>query len=146
MKKFVLILMILLAFTACVHPKKELDPAINHMKKSEKLTMMMHQLDNVVYEREMSELDRDQRRGLYVKSMAVTLKNLSDELKLIEPKDASKSEKNFYKEYAQLLDVEVEALDLLAKDNTFEYLPGRLNSINNICNSCHTQFNVAPRK
>jgi cytochrome c556 len=146
MKKILLILVMLLGFSACVRPSKELNPPSIHMIKSKKLKILMQQLDNVIYERQMSELDRDHRRRRYVKSMAISLKKLSDELKLIEPIDANVSERNYYKEYAQLLDVEVDALDSLAKENTFEYLPNRLNSINNICNSCHTQFNVAPRK
>lgn len=145
MDKTLFPLMLLLLFGGCAQTQKELAPSVRHMIKSEKLKITMKKIDNVIYERHMSELDRDRIRGRYVLSLAENLRNLSEELILIEASDTKANETDAYRTYARLIDAEADALESLASKKRFEYLPARVEKVKNICNSCHTHFRVEHR-
>jgi len=130
----------------CSHSTQELDPSLRHMLKSEKLYITMKKLDSIVYERQLSELDRDRARGRHVLDLATTLRSLSSELEAISQIDEQKDKIELYKSYAKLINTEAQALESITQNYTFEYLPQRVESIKNICNSCHAHFNVEHRK
>lgn len=145
MKKTLVILFSLILF-GCSAPQKSLDPSVRHMVKSDKLRVIMSRIDNVIYERQQSELDRDRMRGRYVRSLAQTLRDLSHELELIESLDDANNESRLYKSYGELMYQEARDLEYLAQQQAYENLPQSVENIKNICNSCHAQFGVEQRK
>jgi len=145
MKKIVFILSLLTLF-GCTQPQKTVNPSLRHMVKSDKLQLVMSKIDNVIYERQLSELDRDRRRGRHVSSLAETLRDLSRELELIESLDSSSDDSEIYKRYADLIHDEADVLDSLAQQQAYENLPDALENIKNICNSCHIHYGVEPRR
>jgi hypothetical protein len=64
-------------FLGCAAKEQSSKPAVKHMIQSEKLRILMRELDLVVYERQKSELERDKMRKRYVLTLADTLKKLS---------------------------------------------------------------------
>ena len=112
--------------------------SVRHMIKSEKLHLLMRELDMVVYERQKSELDRDRLRKRYVLNLAQTIKELSSELEKIKTQDDAE----VYKKHAKLLEQSSNSLRLTAERYEFEMLDQNLQELKNICNSCHKHFRV----
>lgn len=114
---------------------------VRHMIKSEKLHLLMRELDMVIYERQKSEIDRDAMRKRYLLTLADTLKNLSGELnKLVEEKSAK--DQAAYKKHALLLEKNANDLEDLAQRYQFELLSQRLEEVKKSCSSCHQHFGV----
>lgn len=137
---------LLIIFSGCSHSQKELDPSVRHILKSDKFQIIMQKLDSVIYERRLSELDRDRRRGRYVNSLSQTLREFSDELALIESSDTSSDDAILYKEYSKRIIVQADKLEILAKKQTFKHLEKNIKDIENICNSCHVHYGIEHKK
>ena len=136
-----LALFTLLALFGCSSKEVHESTPVRHMIKSEKLHILMRELDMVIYERQKSEIDRDAMRKRYLLTLADTLKNLSGELdKLVDEK--SKEDQKVYKKHAFLLKTNANDLEELAQKYQFELLAQRLEEVKHSCNSCHVHFGI----
>lgn len=134
----------LFIFSGCSLKEQSDKPAVKHMIQSEKLRILMRELDLVVYERQKSELERDKMRKRYVFTLADTLKKLSAEIENM-PKgdlgnDLTPSDFDEYKRYAKSLNQDANELSILAQNYEFELLSKKMEDIKISCNSCHKQF------
>lgn len=138
----------LFLFSGCALKEQSDKPALKHMIQSEKLRLLMRELDLVVYERQKSELERDKMRKRYVLTLADTLKKLSAEVENM-PKgdlgsDLTPSDFDDYKRYAKSLNQDANELYALAQNYEFELLTRKMEDIKISCNSCHKQFRKNP--
>ncbi|TKI70320.1 hypothetical protein FCU45_03285 [Sulfurimonas crateris] len=138
----------LFLFSGCSLKEQSSKPALKHMIQSEKLRILMRELDLVVYERQKSELERDKMRKRYVFTLADTLKKLSAEIENM-PKgdlgsDLTPGDFDDYKRYAKNLNQDANELYLLAQNYEFELLTKKMEDIKTSCNSCHKQFRKNP--
>lgn len=139
--KLFLALFLLFGLFGCSLKNTANSTPVRHMIKSEKLHILMRELDMVIYERQKSEIDRDAMRKRYLLTLSDTLKNLSGELdKLVDEK--SKEDQKVYKKHALLLKANANDLEELAMTYQFEMLPQRLSEVKQSCNSCHQHFGV----
>jgi cytochrome c556 len=140
MKIFVA-LFLLFGLFGCSSKDTTKSTPVRHMIKSDKLHILMRELDMVIYERQKSEIDRDAMRKRYLLTLADTLKNLSGELdKLIDEKN--KEDQKVYQKHALLLKANANDLEELAHSYRFELLSQRLDEVKQSCNSCHKHFGV----
>lgn len=136
-----LALFLLFGLFGCSFKDTSKSTPVRHMIKSEKLHILMRELDMVIYERQKSEIDRDAMRKRYLLTLSETLKNLSGELdKLVDEK--SQEDQAVYKKHALLLKANANDLEDLAKKYQFELLTQRLEEVKQSCNSCHQHFGV----
>lgn len=132
---------LLLGLFGCSSKEASQSTPVRHMIKSEKLHILMRELDMVIYERQKSEIDRDTMRQRYLLTLSDTLKNLSGELdKLVDEK--SKEDQAVYKKHALLLKTNANDLEDLAQSYRFEFLSQRLAEVKQTCQSCHQHFGV----
>lgn len=132
---------LLLGLFGCSSKDTAKSTPVRHMIKSEKLHLLMRELDMVIYERQKSEIDRDAMRKRYLLTLADTLKNLSGELnKLVDEK--SSKDQAVYQKHALLIEKNANDLEDLAQRYQFELLSQRLDEVKQSCNSCHQHFGV----
>ena len=139
--KVFLALFLLFGLFGCSSKDGATGTPVRHMIKSEKLHILMRELDMVIYERQKSEIDRDAMRKRYLLTLADTLKNLSGELnKLVDEK--SSKDQAVYQKHALLIEKNANDLEDLAQRYQFELLSQRLDEVKHSCNSCHQHFGV----
>jgi cytochrome c556 len=135
-------------FLGCAAKEQSNKPAVKHMIQSEKLRILMRELDLVVYERQKSELERDKMRKRYVLTLADTLKKLSAEVENMPMGELGSglTSDDFYeyKGYAKSLNQDANELYILAQNYEFELLSKKMEDIKVSCNSCHKQFRKDP--
>ncbi len=123
----------------------KLDTITIHVEKSDQLNTVMHKLDNLIYERFYSELDRDNMRIRYTKEIGNLLDDIVIETKKIAEAQPYKStlSKTQYKEFLSLahaLENDAKALKTIAVNYKTEELKPTLNHMINTCNHCHAKF------
>ncbi|QSZ42712.1 hypothetical protein GJV85_11510 [Sulfurimonas aquatica] len=143
MKNIFLVLLIL-AFSACSLKQNSVNDTKKHMQESEKLSVLLHQLDMVVYEQLKSELDKDNKRRRYALTLADTLHKLVVKMKTSSQrkpyKDLDIDEKELYNKYINDLDENAKEIESLARKYELEKLENRLETMDSICNNCHVKF------
>ncbi|WP_295084946.1 hypothetical protein [Sulfurimonas sp.] len=145
-KRFRHLMLIILIFVSsgCVSKEHDNKKALKHMIQSEKLRLLMRELDMVVYERQKSELDRDKMRKRYMLSLGDTLKHLSAEIENMSESDLglklTQEDIQEYKRYAKNLSLDADEIYDLAHKYEFELLNKKLEDVKVSCNACHKQF------
>lgn len=146
--RHLLLIVLFFLLNGCAGKEHESSTALKHMIQSEKLRLLMRELDMVVYERQKSELDRDRMRKRYMLSMGETLKNLSAEVKNISERDlgAKLTQDDIveYKKYANNLSINADEIYEIAQKYEFEKLNQKLEDIKVSCNACHKKFREEP--
>ncbi|MBU0721093.1 cytochrome c [bacterium] len=122
---------VFVCFTGCtsVYVQSNSDA---HVQESEKLRLLMRELDLVVYDRFKSELERDDMRRRYAMILAETIKELS---KKIEDKNNPKT----FQKYSKQLYQNAQELYKIADRYELENLQTKIDAITRTCNSCHIQ-------
>ena len=143
--KVIFLSLVIFVLNGCV--SKELSPledAKKHMLESEKLSLLVHELDQVVYNRLKSELERDNIRRRYALNLAETLKDLSDHLESISNDKlgtiVDKKDVDVYKQYAKKLYINSQEIHNIAQKYELEKLPSKLVEMLAFCNACHTEI------
>jgi len=115
-----------------------------HSVKSQKLKNVMHDLNNLVFERFYSEIDRDNMRVRYSKNIADIVASMSSDIEKIRQAgnelNLKPSEKALFDALAAELAREGENLRLIAVDYKTERIRPALDRMINTCNRCHAQF------
>ncbi len=154
LSKILISLLFMLMLSSCsqksnsvVEAKCDKSDSECHMIESRELRELMHELNMVVYYRLKSELERDNIRRRYALTLAQTIKNLALKIKNIDYKKftnkLSKEDLSIFKAYSQVLYSSSNKIEIIAKRYEFEKLPHELDSLQNICTSCHSKFGIA---
>lgn len=115
-----------------------------HMIESQKLSLLVREIDLVVYERLKSELERDNMRRRYALRLAEVLKDLSYRIENVSDNElvtiVNKKDIKVYREYASKLYINSEEIHSVAQNYEFEKLPSKLDEMEANCNACHSHF------
>ncbi len=115
-----------------------------HSVKSSKLKSVMHDLDNLVFDRFYSEIDRDNMRVRYSKEIARIITSMSDDIQKIrqtgDELDLNDEQRLLFKTLAMELEQEGENLKTIALEYRTESIRPTLDRMINVCNRCHSQF------
>ena len=115
-----------------------------HSVKSAKLKGIMHDLDNLVFDRFYSEIDRDNMRVRYSKEIALIISSMSDDIQKIRQSgdelELNQEQRMLFKTLAMELEQESENLKKIALDYRTESIRPTLDRMINVCNRCHSQF------
>lgn len=115
-----------------------------HTVKSTKLKGVMNDLNNLVFERFYSEIDRDNMRVRYSKEIAGIVESMSDDIEKIRQSgdrlDLNEEQRLLFKNLAMELAQEGENLKRIAVEYRTENIRPTLDRMVDICNRCHSQF------
>jgi len=143
-----MLMTLLFLLSGCVNKEHDNSRAVEHMIQSQKLRLLMRELDMVVYERQKSELDRDKMRKRYMLSLGETLKKLSADVESMPESDLGlklrQEDVLEYKKYAKRLTQKADEIYNLAQKYEFEELNQKLEDVKVSCNACHKQFRKEP--
>ena len=112
-----------------------------HKIESEELRLLMHELNMVVYDRQKSELDRDDIRRRYALNLADIVKDLAYKVEHI-PQDGlgenlTQKDRELYIHYARDLYKNGEEINTIAQKYEMEQLERAIDSMQQTCNRCH---------
>lgn len=115
-----------------------------HSIKSTKLQNVMHDLDNLVFDRFYSEIDRDNMRVRYSKEIAQIISSMSEDIQKIRQSgdelELNEEQRLLFKTLALELEQESENLKKIALEYRTESIRPTLDRMINVCNRCHSQF------
>jgi hypothetical protein len=135
---------LLVVFSGCSPREQNTKPLVKHMIQSQKLRLLMRELDLVVYEPQKSELERDEIRKRYALTLADTLKRLSVEVENMSKSDLGSNlaanDFDAYKKHAKLLNKNANELYELAQNYKFELIDKKMQDVKISCDSCHNHF------
>lgn len=120
------------------------DIETKHVRMSDEIIKLMHQLNMSIYDKEKSELEHDDIKRRYAYTMVDDLRSISQKLqdygnaKL--SKDLSGDELNIYLDNAKRLENDADVLEQIADNYAIEALPKQLEAIERSCNRCHETF------
>ena len=137
----------LLLLSACVSKNSSssnltaIESEKEHKVESEELRLLMQELDMVVYDRQKSELDRDDTRRRYALNLADAVKRLALKIEDI-PQDGlgenlTSEDRKMYIRYAQELYKNGEAIYEVAHKYEIEKLESTVAQMQQTCNRCH---------
>ena len=137
----------LLSFSACVSKDTSTSNLTTtgtekeHKIESEELRLLMQELNMVVYDRQKSELDRDDIRRRHALNLADIVKGFA---KKIESMPADKlgneltvEDREMYLYYAQELYKDGEVINTVAQNYEMEKLDSTIVKMQQTCNRCH---------
>ncbi len=138
----------LLLMSACVSKNTAssnltaLEREKEHKIESEELRLLMQELDMVVYDRQKSELDRDEIRRRYALNLADAIKRLALKIEDV-PQDGlgenlTSEDRKMYIVYAQELYKNGETIDAVAQKYEIEKLESTVAQMQQTCNRCHS--------
>ena len=136
---------ILSIFSACA--TKEQSPYANkskHAIKFEELRDIMHDMNNLVFERYYNEIERDDLRVRYSSELAAIISELSKNVKKAEitakKLHLPESEKEEFIALATELGSYSEKFENIAKTYDTNKIQPTMVALMNVCNKCHTRF------
>ncbi len=150
---FFLTFISLFIFTACdskvqnstlsTLPQVELPS--KHALKSHELTTIMIELENLIFERFYSELERDKKRIQYTSQMGEYLDEIVIETKKLQQTTSyssalSKADAAEFQSLAYALEQNAKELKQITTEYTTEKINPTLKRMINICNQCHAKF------
>lgn len=143
--KILLLLAVLFSLTACVskaHPS--FSTTKQHMLESDKLHVLIHEINTVVYNRVKSELEKDELRRRYalqyaetIKKVAINVKNLTYNQK---GEKVSEDDKKLYSSFANRLYKNGEDIQKVVTEYKLEKLNSNLIKAEATCKACHSKF------
>ncbi len=112
-----------------------------HKIESEELRVLMRELNMVVYDRQKSELDRDDLRRRYALNLADVVKELAYKVEHIPQNELGKEltdhDQAIYVRYAHELYLNGEEIDRVAQKYELEKLDGAIAKTQQTCDRCH---------
>ena len=111
------------------------------MIESEELRLLMRELNMVVYDRQKSELDRDDTRRRYALNLADVVKELAVKIEHIAPdepgQELTAKDRELYTRYAQELYKNGEEIHKVAQKYEMEKLESSMTKMQQTCDRCH---------
>ena len=142
------LMLTLFVLSACVSKSSSsanmnsLKAAKEHKIESEELRLLMRELNMVVYDRQKSELDRDDIRRRYALNLADVVKELAYKIEHI-PQDGlgenlTQKDRELYVHYARELYENGEEINDVVQKYEMEKLENAIDNMKQTCNRCHT--------
>ncbi len=104
----------------------------------------MHELDNVMYKQNRSELERDDERYRYLITLSEKLQDMAPRIQSIIATE-SLHEQDTIMMYAKALGEKGEEIHIVAENYHFDRTKPLLNETLSLCKQCHDDFNVNPK-
>ena len=148
LKSYFLMFTALLFLSACTSPKvEECSPCVNHKEnRLGYMKRMLSDLNNVIYARHKSEMERDDDRKRYANSFANTLKSMSSRIAEFPKDDVNFNIKNsdlkYYNELSRKLYTQGETIEKIADAYAFKALDLAIDDVKNTCIECHKIVNL----
>ena len=140
----------LLLLSACVSKSSSsanvtsLEEEKKHKIESEELRLLMRELNMVVYDRQKSELDRDDIRRRYALNLADVVKELAYKIEHIPQdglgKNLTQKDRELYAHYAHKLYKNSEEIYDVAQKYELEKLDNKIDNMQRTCDGCHALF------
>ena len=129
-----------------IGPMQDTPKTQMHIDVSQNLKRVMHDMNNVLYERNKSELERDEQRQRYAFKLADTLMTISREIKKYPQESGLEKFKNpekkgYFMSLADQLSVHGENIRSIASSYNMKALSEEIQNMTNTCNRCHEEFN-----
>jgi len=122
----------------------ENEGATVHAVKSKKLNIIMNDLNNIVFERFYSEIEKDNMKLRYSKELSQIASELASDIKKIgnvgNDLNLDKNQKKVFMMMAKELQKESEHLQVVATNYETEKIKPTLDRMLNICNRCHLKY------
>ncbi len=152
-RTFFLTLLILLIFTVCDSKVQDsttttlpqLITPSKHALKSQELTTIMIEFENLIFERFYSELERDKKRIQYTQEMEEYLEDIVLETKNLQKtmpdiKNLNKADAAEFRTLASALEDSAKELKKITTQYETEKINPTLKQMIDICNQCHAKF------
>lgn len=122
-------------------------PAL-HAVQSERLNLLMNQLNDLMFERMLTEAELDTQRRMRTEEMAkvaaTMLETIQEIPEALPALSLSPQEQQTFLKLNQRLKEQAGLLKQEAEKNYVDSIPSRLDSIVAICNECHRSFRQLP--
>lgn len=148
LKSYFLMLIALVFLSACSSPEvEECNPCVNH-KENRLVYMkrMLGDLNNVIYSRHKSEIERDDDRRRYANNFAETLKTMSSRIIEFPKNDATfkikESDIEYYEELSKKLYTQGVVIQKIADAYEFKALNLAIEDVKMTCTQCHDIVNL----
>lgn len=143
--KILFLFAVVFLFSACVHKANPSFYATKqHMLESEKLKVLIHELNTVVYNRVKSELEKDELRRRYALRYATTIKQVAKNVETLSLNQKgemlSEDDKKLYASFAKRLYKNGEEIQRVVSKYKLEELNTQLIKAEATCNACHSKF------
>ena len=141
--RVLLLMLSLFVFSACVSKSSSsTENEKKHKIESEELRLLMRELNMVVYDRQKSELERDDIRRRYALNLADVVKELVAKIEHIAPdelgQELTAKDRELYTRYAQDLYKNGEEIHEVAQKYEMEKLESSMTKMQQTCDRCHT--------
>jgi hypothetical protein len=147
---------LMISLGGCAGGEREALPVLSdtkgaslHTVKSQTLKSVMHDLNNVVFDRFYSEIDRDNMRVRYSKNIADIVASMSGDIEKIRQTgnelNLAPKERALFDALAAELAQEGESLRLIATEYQTERIRPALDRMIDVCNRCHAAFRDGKR-
>ena len=143
MNKITSSLIAIFIISGCTQKSIAINKASIHGTKSTELQTLMHKFDNLIYQYNESELDRDRRRLDYTKDMIDVVDELasnSKKLKILPPKNLTEEEIQKFLIFSNTLEQKSKELKLMVHSYQIEKINPIITELNNICVNCHASI------
>lgn len=125
--------------SGCVSNYDSLNEIEKHTVKSDKLKLLMHDMNMVVYDNYKSELDRDNTRRRYALTLASNIKKFSSQIDKI-PKNIDQNDTTLFNSYVKELQRQGEEIFRVAQNYELEKLDSKFHDMERTCKACHVKF------
>ncbi len=142
LKIFTISVMFLLIVGGCASKFDVNDKTIKHAEKSVELSVIMHELDQLVFDNAKSELELDNIRRRYALTLSDTIKEQTYKIESM-PTDklsqkVSKDNMESFKKYIIQLRRDAQDINEIAQRYELEKLDDKLQDLKRTCDSCHS--------
>ncbi len=134
MFKILPIFFLALLFNACSLKDYSINNDTKHTMRSDKLKVLMHNMDMIIYDNGKSELDRDNERRRNALKIGNRIQDISSQIKNLDSKD-----EKLFTFYIKELHRKGKELSKLANNYEIEKLEIKIQDIKLTCNACHQE-------
>ncbi len=135
-------ILIIVLFLGCAHPQNGEHENLKslHKLRTAKIKRLIHEINEVMYRQNRSEIERDDEKRRYMLRLADQFKHMSSRMLDILNEDAVSSclnDRQTFKQYAWQLRKYATSLHVNADGYRFDAAQKALNQSLNLCAQCH---------
>jgi hypothetical protein len=142
MKAFLLFLLIFSMQGCSQFQQDKPNVNIEHKQRSEQMRRLMHSIDNEMYQKNRSEIERDDERRRYLLSLSEKLQSMSQEIQDIYSDESDENQK-ILDTYTQKLFIKGAEISFLTRHYQFDNVDLVLKETVEVCKACHNDLGVA---
>lgn len=131
--------LVILFLSGCSQQTSSLTVSQEHTVMSNELKSIMHEMNMIIYNKNHSELDRDNLRRREAMNLGVNIKKLSNKIKDLNL-DKNIKKKTQFNNYANELYKKGDTIYTLAYNYEIDKLEASYQNIEKTCTACHNKF------